>query len=124
MPPCAISLPVYTAVGIDFFYIYELGKGGDEVKIGDIVWVPCEVKLGPFPNERLVRIQSGHGEWVGFVEEQAIEGKKKKGVARVLARIAKIVGGDVVVTVQAHTFDTNYIRESSHKVSKFVPIKA
>ena len=34
---------------------------------GDIVWIPCEVKPGPFSDERGVRLSSPFMEWVGFV---------------------------------------------------------
>jgi hypothetical protein len=34
---------------------------------GKVVWIPCEVKPGPFPDERSVRLSSPFGDWVGFV---------------------------------------------------------
>lgn len=34
---------------------------------GGVIWVSCEVKPGPFADERLVRVESDFGEWVGFV---------------------------------------------------------
>lgn len=34
---------------------------------GHIVWIRCEVKPGPFADERRVRLTSPLGEWVGFV---------------------------------------------------------
>jgi hypothetical protein len=38
------------------------------LSVGRTVRVPCEVKSGPFSNERLVRVQGGEPEsWVGFV---------------------------------------------------------
>ena len=39
------------------------------LKPGALIWLPCEVKPGPFPNERLVKVASRAGEdWVGFVD--------------------------------------------------------
>jgi len=34
---------------------------------GARIWIPCEVKPGPFSDERMVRVQSQAGEWLGFV---------------------------------------------------------
>ena len=33
-------------------------------QVGGKVWIPCEVKPGPFSNERLARIQLAAGPWV------------------------------------------------------------
>ena len=49
---------------------------------GNIVWIPCEVKPGPFPDERRVRLSSPFMEWVGFVpvsylQEPVLEGETK-----------------------------------------------
>jgi hypothetical protein len=38
------------------------------LKIGTRVWVPCEVKPGPFSDERFVKIcVNGENPWLGFV---------------------------------------------------------
>jgi len=47
---------------------------------GNVVWIHCEVKPGPFPDERRVRLISSFGEWVGFVpvtylQEPILEGE-------------------------------------------------
>ena len=42
-------------------------KKGD-IKPGMVVWVPCEVRPGPFPNERKVYIKLDNSEWFGFVD--------------------------------------------------------
>lgn len=47
---------------------------------GNVVWIRCEVKPGPFPDERRVRLTSSLGEWVGFVpvtylKEPILEGE-------------------------------------------------
>jgi hypothetical protein len=40
--------------------------------VGKRVWLPCEVKPGPFSDERLVRVPSDRGIWVGFVPTSAL----------------------------------------------------
>ena len=42
------------------------------ISVGQRVWVPCEVKPGPFSDERMVRVNSpavnsAIGSWIGFV---------------------------------------------------------
>ena len=32
-------------------------------------WLPCEVRPGPFSNERLVRVPLSGEDWVGFVQD-------------------------------------------------------
>ena len=98
-------------------------KGGDELKEGDIVWLSCEVKPGPFPNERLIRLSLPSGAWVGFVEIDALKDPDvKTGETCVLARITKIIKNEVIAIIQAHAFDSNTVRTSSKKVQTFVPV--
>jgi hypothetical protein len=35
--------------------------------VGQHVWVPCEVRPGPFSNERIVKVDSPVGNWIGFI---------------------------------------------------------
>jgi hypothetical protein len=37
------------------------------LRLGARIWVPCEVKTGPFPDERVVRVTSAAGDAVAFV---------------------------------------------------------
>ena len=88
---------------------------------GTVVWIPCEVKPGPFPDERRVRIQSSLGEWMGFVsatmlQEPILEGETKiRG--QILAvehdRFAAIIPGESIgqtlfsdLLSRAQVFDT------------------
>ena len=47
------------------------------LRVGQYVWVPCEVKAGAFSDERMVRvnspaIQSSTGSWIGFVATEGL----------------------------------------------------
>jgi len=47
------------------------------LRVGQYVWVPCEVKAGAFSDERMVRvnspaIQSSSGRWIGFVATEGL----------------------------------------------------
>lgn len=44
-----------------------------DLKVGDEVWIPCEVKPGPFSDERMVLVEGGdQGPWIGFVNVSAL----------------------------------------------------
>ena len=45
---------------------------------GAYTWLPCEVKPGPFSDERLVRVASELGDWVGFVPVSSVAAKRAK----------------------------------------------
>ena len=51
-------------------------------EIGTVVWLPCEVRSGPFQNERRVYIQTGLSDWFGFVDVSELK-KADDGTDRV-----------------------------------------
>ena len=93
-----------------------------KLKIGELVWLRCEVKPGPFPNERLVRITLPSGSWVGFVDTTALKNPVKEGSTHVLGRITQVKDNDIVALVQGHAFDTRQVQESTDQVEPFVPV--
>lgn len=93
-----------------------------QLKIGELVWLHCEVKPGPFPNERLVRITLPSSSWVGFVDTEDLKDPIETGRTHVLARITQIKEGTVLAIVQGHAFDSRYVQESTDKVVPVVPI--
>src|SRR4051794_33253512 len=44
----------------------------ENIAIGDQIWVPCEVKVGPFSDEKMIRVTIDGEEWVGFVRSDLI----------------------------------------------------
>lgn len=49
---------------------------------GDLLYIPCEVKPGPFSHERMVLVREEVGareEWFGFVETMFLERKVLRG---------------------------------------------
>jgi hypothetical protein len=59
---------------------------------GHLVWIPCEVKPGPFSDERIVRINSDRGPWVGFVSTDALREPILEGSTAVRAVIVRVEG--------------------------------
>jgi hypothetical protein len=66
---------------------------------GNVVWIPCEVKPGPFPDERRVRLTSDLGEWVGFVPVSYLEEPKTEGRTRIRVLIVDVEGDTFNVRV-------------------------
>lgn len=49
------------------------------------------MKPGPFSDERMVRVQSDAGEWLGFVDVSWLEDRKlEEGCTRILATIESV----------------------------------
>ena len=66
-----------------------------EVRAGMRVWVPCEVKPGVFPNERVVRVERSQGVWTGFVPESVLRERIEHGRTAVQALIYEVREGVV-----------------------------
>ena len=96
-----------------------------QLRIGELIWLRCEVKPGPFPNERFVRITLPSGSWVGFVDTTALKNPTvEEGSTCVLARITQVKENDVIALVQGHALDTRQVQESTDQVEPFVPVSS
>src|SRR5215212_5721396 len=60
------------------------------LNVGHYVWIPCEVKPGPFSDERVVRINSGSEEWVGYVPVSHLQDPILVGQTKVRALIVEV----------------------------------
>lgn len=61
--------------------------------VGDPVWIPCEVKKGPFPDERLVRVHSVFGEWLAFISSHHLKDTNiTEGRTEVPAIVIDVIG--------------------------------
>jgi len=76
---------------------------------GAYTWLPCEVKPGPFSDERLVRVASEFGDWVGFVPVSSLAGKEGESLIRALVVevqgdrfLARIPGEALSSTLSVH----------------------
>jgi len=47
-----------------------------KLKVGDELWIPAEIRLGPFADERRVYLKIDDNEWLGFVNEAEIRDNK------------------------------------------------
>ena len=64
-------------------------------KVGDELWLPCQVRPGPFSNERRVYLKVGEREWLGFVNESEIRDERF-----VKARVLHIEGDRLLLGIR------------------------
>jgi hypothetical protein len=75
-----------------------------KLKVGDLVWIPCEVKPGPFSNERVVRVATPDGSsWVGFVDVRYLKEPIEKGTTAIKARVLSINHDTFEVSLPGHS---------------------
>jgi len=67
--------------------------------VGSYVWLPCEVKPGPFANERLVRLRSTLSEWLGFVPTSSLKEPISEGKTLVHALVLDLGGNRLTAQV-------------------------
>ena len=92
------------------------------LRVGDRVWLPCEVKPGPFSNERLVRVKLSTREWIGFVDTDALKDGIETGPTHVLAILTAIDDDCATAIVQGHAIDVRYVQASTSQVEPLVPL--
>jgi len=71
-------------------------------RVGQEVWLPCEVRPGPFPNEKRVYVKLGDAEWVGFVNTRAL--REWSGGMQVRGVVTAVGPGNALrVAVRGHS---------------------
>lgn len=94
------------------------------LKVGDRIWLPREVKPGPFSNERSTRIQPPSEPWIGFVDVTALKEPIEKGNTWVLAQIVAVEKDSVTALVQGHSFNTRQVHTSAVEVYPVVSVSS
>ncbi len=74
-----------------------------EIKKGMVVWIPCEVRVGPFPDERKVYVQSATGDWFGFVNISELDKKVLNGKDRVRALVLAVESNGVMLGINGQS---------------------
>lgn len=93
-------------------------------QVGDTVWIPCEVKPGPFSNERLARVQFPTGQWHGFVDVGVLKEDVEAGPTFVLAYVSAVHGDLVVAIVQGHAIEARHVQAPLDKVRALDSVSA
>jgi len=76
---------------------------------GDIVWIPCEVTRGVFPDERNVRIKSPTGDWAGFVDVRQLRDEILDGRTAIRATIVDASCDELSARLPGQTTRRQYL---------------
>lgn len=90
----------------------------NKLKVGAMVWIPCEVKPGPFSNERVVLVESERGPWIGFVDVSFLQNDIETGKTFIRARVVSVEANVFQATLPGHSVTASrVIQEQRDKVS-------
>ena len=71
-----------------------------KITAGRHVWIRCEVKPGPFSDERVVRIPTADEAWIGFVATTALRDPIESGEGSVKSLVLEVL--DDTILAQPH----------------------
>lgn len=96
-------------------------KAFEELQRGDVVWLECEVKPGPFSDERMIRIGGGtlppEHQWLGFVPADRLEDPTAtSGKTRVQAKVLEVEDNSVSFRVPGHSITSSVFHSSKGQV--------
>jgi hypothetical protein len=92
----------YIPDGEEKAIIWLIGEGtmkAGEIKKGMVVWLPCEVGGGPFPNERRIYVKLDNSEWFRFVDLSQLKDKVQQGSDLVRATVIGVQDERVVLGI-------------------------
>ena len=80
--------------------------------VGSYVWLSCEVRPGPFPNERMIRVQGRDGvSWVGFVDKSLLKRPVEEGNTQVRALVVQVAGDRVRAQILGEPLGATLVEE-------------
>jgi hypothetical protein len=94
------------------------------LRVGSFFWIPCEVKPGPFSDERLARIADAEAEWVGFVETSSLQSPIAEGRTALKAVILEVTDGRYLAQPVGHGVDASTFQATLKKVTPLGPVAA
>ena len=80
---------------------------------GDMVWIPCDVTRGVFPDQRNVSIQSPSGHWSGFVDVRQLRDEILDGKTAIRATIIESSYGTLSARLPGQTSRRQYLTVST-----------
>ncbi len=91
---------------------------------GRLVWIPCEVKPGPFSDERIIRIPSERGEWVAFVHVNALREAITEGSTFVRAVILNVNGGRFNARIAGEPVASSFFEGALNRIEPLAALQA
>jgi hypothetical protein len=95
-----------------------------DFETGRLVWIPCDVKPGPFSNERIARLRSDRGEWVAFVPVDALRDPILEGSTFVRAVITGVNGGHFNARVAGEPVSSSLFEGTLARVEPIAALQA
>lgn len=92
------------------------------LKKGMVIWIRCEVKPGPFPNERRVYVKLDENEWFGFVDVSQLEKQGKESPDRVRATVLAVQNDKVVIGIHGQAPASGPIETTSTTIGDLSPV--
>lgn len=91
--------------------------------IGQYVWVPCEVKPGPFADERMVQCSSPSGQWLGFVSIAGLRNPLAEGRSEVKAVVLDLLDDYLRLQVLGAPVANTVYQDLTSRVSPVDPVQ-
>lgn len=92
-------------------------------KVRDQVWLRCEVRQGPFPNERRVYVKLGQSEWFGFVGTAELRNKVLEGQDQVRALVLAVQPQEVVLGIRGQSPASGPIQTNPSLITNYGPVQ-
>jgi hypothetical protein len=87
-----------------------------ELSVGEYLWIPCEVKPGPFSNERMVRVESEFDVWLGFVPVDSLKEPILEGKTEIRAFIVDAKDGNFFIKLPGEAVTNSLHKDEISKV--------
>ena len=94
------------------------------LEAGRLIWIPCDVKPGPFSDERIVRIRSDRNEWLAFVPVDALRNPIREGSTFVRAVIVRVNGGHFSAKVAGEPLTSSLFEGTLPRVEPIAALQA
>jgi hypothetical protein len=89
------------------------------LEVGKQVWIPCEVKPGPFSDEPMVRVQTEIASWLGFVSIFALKEPIAQGKTFITAFVTNVTGDSFTIRLPGHALTSASLQGRISKVEAF-----
>ena len=88
-----------------------------DLRVGMQIWIPCEVKPGPFPDERAVRVVFGDNVWVGFVDTKHLREPVTSGNTWIRAVVTVVENDHFFARLPGHSVASPFLQGDRRGIS-------
>ena len=86
------------------------------VRVGQQIWIPCEIKPGAFSDESLVRVSAGENEWVGFVPSASLQFRGNRHF--ILASVVEVSDDEVSLQFSGHALTPTLFQDRISRLTE------